>query len=74
MSKDIEQCNLLIARAKDDPTYDTRCIAGELVFYYPYDYGLMPGHIYSEVGVDEFKISGSCEFHFDEWTKDPTED
>jgi len=36
------------------------------VFYAPgYDHAELEGQIYSEAGVDEFKISQSCEFCFD---------
>jgi hypothetical protein len=53
------------AQAELDATYTTRCIRGEKVFYYPDTEARVPGHIYSERGVDEFHISRCCEFHFD---------
>ena len=47
----------------------SKCIAGgEAVFYYPASCAAMPGHIYSEDGRTEWKISGLCEYHFDECT------
>lgn len=66
-----EACNMLSTAAEEavrEETYGLRCIAGEAVFFYNYPYGLMPGHIYSHLGIKEFKISQSCEFHFDQWT------
>lgn len=69
-AKSLKDCELLVHRADDDPTYDARCVNGEFVFYYDYPYALMAGHIYSEKGMDEFNISRCCEYHFDEWTKE----
>lgn len=51
--------------------YTQVCIAGEPVFYMDFKFGLVPGHIYSELGIVEFKISKSCEYHFDKWTAEP---
>lgn len=62
------------AEAADAGEYNVRCMAGEPVFYYPHTHGLMPGHIYSELGVEEFRISQSCEYHFDDWTKEPDDE
>lgn len=70
----IKDCELLIQRCFDDPTYESRCVSGEYVFYYAYDKALLPGHIYSEIGMDEYKISKCCEYHFDEWFKEPEYD
>jgi hypothetical protein len=42
-----------------------RCSTGEAVFFFEYPIPLIPGHIYSEKGVDEFRISKTCEYHFD---------
>jgi len=49
----------------------TKCREGEGVFYAPWKEGLIPGHIYSPAGEREFGISGYCEYHFDEITKEP---
>lgn len=71
------ECYQTFERAKEAfeaGTYSAVCMAGEPVFYYPFSYGLMPGHIYSELGMDEFKISKSCEYHFDKWTAEPDEE
>ena len=46
------------------------CIEGEVMLFHEYDRALIPGHIYSEAGVREAKISGSCEYHFDRWFKE----
>jgi hypothetical protein len=43
-----------------------RCINGEAMAYWPYGWALLPGHIYSVAGVEEARISGYCEYHFDE--------
>ncbi len=47
-----------------------RCLFGEAVFWLPADTAVRPGHIYSEDGRAEFKISQCCEFHFDEMFPD----
>lgn len=60
----------LAQEAYDNGDYDHRCMEGEAVFYYPHTKGLVPGHIYSELGLDEYGISKSCEYHFDEWCSD----
>lgn len=39
---------------------------GERVFYVPADRAYAMGHIYTELGVQEFEISQICEFCFDE--------
>lgn len=54
--------------------YDAVCIQGEPVFYMDYYKALVPGHIYSDLGMDEFKISRACEYHFDEWFDEPDND
>jgi hypothetical protein len=51
-----------------------RCIDGEAVVHLPYGHALGPGHIYSEAGIREFKITRICEFHFDQWTAEPDEE
>lgn len=64
-------CQEMSDQAEADENYTNRCIAGEKVFYFSYPKGLIPGHIYSLAGKAEFGISRSCEYHFDEWTKEP---
>jgi hypothetical protein len=35
----------------------------------------VPGQIYSEVGLKEYKLSGACEYHFDEaFAAEPLDD
>jgi hypothetical protein len=51
-----------------------RCLEGEPVFYYGGDHARDPGHIYSEAGSREFRISGLCEFHFDLFTAEPEDE
>lgn len=46
-------------------TDSKRCIEGEPMLYFPYHRALVPGHIYSEGGIREARISGCCEYHFD---------
>ena len=68
-----DQCKHMAAKAAaaaDLGDYTSKCIQGEPVFYVGGDYAVMPGHIYSKSGVDEFNISKACEYHFDEWFAD----
>lgn len=45
----------------------SRCFIGkEVVFYYPDTEARDPGHIYSQDGLAEYKISQTCEYHFDQ--------
>lgn len=71
----LEECEQLRQRAYDDETYETRCIMGEKIFYHPTDKAYLPGQIYTQAGLDEYrKISGVCEYHFDEWFKEEDDD
>ena len=70
----LPECQDMARRAEEDEGYTNRCLAGEKVFYYSYPKGLMPGHIYSKAGMDEYFISKSFEYHFDEWTAEPDEE
>lgn len=58
------------AQAENDESYQQRCIMGEKIFYYPSAEAYVAGHIYSTDGISEFRISRSCEFHFDKWFKE----
>lgn len=63
------------AEAEAEPsTADAKCIEGETVFYVEHDKALIPGHIYSRDGITEYRVSRTCEFHFDLWMKDPEDD
>jgi len=53
--------------AMADESYQNRCVMGEKVYYVAADKAYSPGHIYSRAGVDEFRISKCCEWHFDKW-------
>lgn len=53
------------AAAEADPL-TTRCIEGEAMFYLAHTHALIPGHVYSREGLREIRLSGYCEFHFDE--------
>src|SRR5688572_33459822 len=75
-----EREEILIANAQQmkenteaNEDYQTRCIEGEKVFYSRDNKGRLPGHIYSALGIDEYKISQMCEYHFDEATLPPDE-
>lgn len=57
-------------RAASDGEYHAFCLHGEPVFFFEHSHALAPGHIYSAKGVDEFKISRFCEYHFDEAFKE----
>lgn len=54
-------------RADQEDSYTTRCIQGEKIIYLPDDEARGPGHIYSQEGLAEFRISRCCEYHFDKW-------
>lgn len=70
----LEACLDMALRAEEKEDYLKRCISGEKVFYFDHHKALIPGHIYSETGMDEFKISGACEYHFDTWFKEEEDD
>jgi hypothetical protein len=64
----IRECEVMCDLAEKDEKYTRRCIVGrEKVFYVEDSKARMPGHCYSEAGVREAqRISGCCEYHFDE--------
>jgi len=70
----IRECEVMRDLAQGDEKYTFRCIiGGEKVFYVQDTKARMPGHCYSEAGVREAqRISGCCEYHFDEMF--PTDD
>ena len=43
-------------------------------FFAPHDEALLEGHVYSDAGMEELKITGYCEFCFDLITKEPDEE
>ena len=51
------------AEAQEVPT--KKCIHGEFMLYLPHDRSVLPGHIRSELGLREARISSCCESHFD---------
>lgn len=53
-----------MAREAED-AHTMRCTYGEPMTYLPAHRAYAPGHIYSEMGVNEARISGMCEYHFD---------
>lgn len=65
----ISQCEHLKIEA--DKGDGPACIVGEKVFCCFGDFAVMPGHIYSEMGLEFFKATKACEYHFDECTKEP---
>jgi hypothetical protein len=62
-----------VSEAVDQGKYSSVCNRGEPVFYYDFPYGLIPGHIYSDLGREEFGITAYCEYHFDEMFKETDE-
>lgn len=67
------ECEEMFNTVSVGDSYPHKCLAGEPVFYYSYPKALIPGHIYSHIGRDEFYISRTCEYHFDQWMRDPDE-
>jgi hypothetical protein len=65
---------------QDEAIENNTCyMGGEKVFYQPVSEhdeqkASGPGHIYSEAGLKEYKISGACEYHFDEAFAEPLDD
>lgn len=49
-------------------------VCGMPNYYYPADKAYAPGHCYSEAGVKEVGISGTCEFCFDNMFEEPEVD
>jgi len=47
---------------------------GVPVYFQGWTHGVAEGHIYSDAGLAEFKISGFCEYCFDLVTLPPEED
>lgn len=45
---------------------EKKCIYGEPVFFEEDYKARREGHIYSKAGVDEYRISQCCEYHFDQ--------
>ena len=42
-----------------------RCLKGEPMLWLECDRAVVPGHVYSQHGLAEARISGYCEYHFD---------
>jgi hypothetical protein len=70
----IRECEVTRDLAEKDEKYILRCIFGEKVFYVEDTKSRMPGHCYSKEGVLEIRISGCCEYHFDEMFAEDDED
>lgn len=43
-------------------------------FFVPYDYALLEGHVYSDAGMNERRITNYCEFCFDLVTAEPEDE
>lgn len=64
--RDEETAKVLHGMAEEAAKTDTmRCVYGEPMLFLPYGKAVIPGHIYSEAGVREARISRCCEYHFD---------
>lgn len=64
---------VVYVKDKADATegYDNRCIhCGDKVFFVEHTEGLVQGHIYSDMGAKEYRISRICEYCFDEVCKE----
>lgn len=71
----IRECEVMRDLAQKDEGYTLRCLYGEKVFYVEDIKARMPGHCYSPEGVREMqRISGCCEYHFDEMFANPEEE
>lgn len=56
---------------ENDPTKTCRFSEEkEVVFFAEWEEALIPGHIYSKEGLEEYRISQTCEYHFDKWCDD----
>ena len=67
-----EKVQQIKERANADENYSSRCLhCEEKVFFVEHTHALVPGHIYSNLGASEFRISQSCEYCFDDFTKEP---
>ncbi len=51
-----------------------KCFEGEPMFFAAADRAYLPGHVYSDAGMREVKISGYCEWHFDMFTFVPDDE
>lgn len=58
---------LAIMRAEAQHFGFKTCIEGEPMVFLECDRAVAPGHVYSQAGLKEARISGSCEYHFDRW-------
>lgn len=54
-------------RAEAEQIDSKRCRRGEPMLWFEFDCAVVPGHIYSEAGLREARMSGYCEYHFDRW-------
>ena len=62
-----------LQRRAEESTPDKACRFSEekeVVFFAEWDEALIPGHIYSKEGLEEYRISQTCEYHFDLWMDD----
>ena len=66
LPRDREQAKALAEQMAAKSEGSARCVFGDHpMFYAPYDVALVPGHIYSELGLKEAGISSCCEYCFD---------
>jgi len=56
--------------AAEQTVASKKCIHGEFMLWQPWSRALIPGHIYSEDGLREARISSCCEYHFDKMFDD----
>lgn len=70
-----EEVAFMRNKANETETYTLRCFMCKCKpFYVENDKALVPGHVYSQSGMDEFGISGLCEYCFDKAFSEDDED
>lgn len=61
-----------VEEAGNPSKFPTCFICGHIGFHYPAPKASDPGHVYSDLGMEEWKNTGICEFCFDKTTADPS--
>jgi hypothetical protein len=58
---------------QEDAIRNNRCYMGgeQVVIAMGFGPAEGPGHIYSEAGLREYRLSGACEYHFDQLAEEP---
>jgi hypothetical protein len=65
----------LLQEAANESKLGRPCpVCGNHLFYAPHTEALIAGHVYSNEGLMEVRITGYCEFCFDRITAEPEEE